>query len=78
LSTLPPDVTAGLTWVEQKERGFVIGRSWGVYVRFGRISITKRFDDLRQALQRYNRLMSRRKKADIWFALIPIYDDREK
>jgi hypothetical protein len=63
-----------LTWVKQTERRLAIGRSWGVYVRFGRISITKKFDNLRQAMQRYNKLMSRKKKADIWFAIIPIYD----
>lgn len=52
-----------------------MGKSWGIYVRFGRICMTKKVGSLLQALKRYNRLKKRRIKPDLWFALVPIERD---
>jgi hypothetical protein len=52
-----------------------MGKSWGIYVRFGRICMTKKVGSLLQAMKRYNRLKKRRIKPDLWFALVPIEHD---
>lgn len=52
-----------------------MGKSWGIYVRFGRICMTKKVGSLLQALKRYNQLKKRKIKPDLWFALVPIERD---
>lgn len=52
-----------------------MSKSWGIYVRFGKICLTKTFGSLRQARQRYDRLTMRRKRPNTWFALIPIHGE---
>lgn len=48
---------------------------WGIYIRYGRICMTKRVGCLLQATKRYNRLMKRKPKPGLWIALVPVYDD---
>ncbi len=48
---------------------------WGIYIRFGNICMTKRIGCLRMATKRYNRLIKRKPKADVWFALVPLHND---
>lgn len=50
-------------------------KSWGIYVRYGRICLTKRTGSLLKTLQRYNRLIKRKANSNIRVSLIPIYYD---
>ncbi|WP_188128243.1 hypothetical protein [Propionispora hippei] len=51
-----------------------MSKAWGIYIRYGKICMTKRVGCLLQATQRYNRLMRWKKKPDLWIALVPIHD----
>lgn len=49
-------------------------KSWGIYVRYGKIRMTKNVGCLLHATKRYNEIMKRKNKSKILLALVPIYD----
>ncbi|VBB05901.1 Hypothetical protein LUCI_1112 [Lucifera butyrica] len=52
-----------------------MSKAWGIYVRYGRITMTKRIGCLLKTMKRYNRLTRRKAKSDIWIALVPISNE---
>lgn len=49
-------------------------KSWGIYISFGKIKMTKNVGSLWQATKKYDQLLKRKKNSRIMIALVPIYD----
>lgn len=49
-------------------------KSWGIYLCFGEIRITKKVGCLLEAKKKYDQIMKRKKKPGLMIAIVPIYD----